>query len=109
MESRAEIYPYVGDEAVLTWPSDISFEDNNCLKAFFEFESELANKRAYYQGHYGVVPVFKGGLNTGRVMVAEVGVVKRDIAYHSDVLNTELPESRRYAMKRMPGFWFQIR
>ena len=32
--------------------------------------------------------MFKAGLNVGKVMTVEVGVVKRDIAYHSDVLNT---------------------
>jgi adenylate cyclase len=34
------------------------------------------------------VPKFKAGVNLGPVTVAEVGVVKRDIAYLSDVLNT---------------------
>ena len=27
-------------------------------------------------------------MNAGEVMVAEVGILKREIAYHSDVLNT---------------------
>ena len=37
---------------------------------------------------YGVVPQFKAGLHCGRVTVAEIGNIKRDIAYHGDVLNT---------------------
>lgn len=34
------------------------------------------------------MPVFRGGMDMGRVTVAEVGEIKRDIAYHGDVLNT---------------------
>ena len=88
LATKADIYQYVGDEAVLTWKSEIAIEANNCLKAFFEYEQQLQKRKAYYKKKYGLVPVFKGGLNIGIVMTAEVGVIKRDIAYHSDVLNT---------------------
>ena len=86
--SHASVYQYVGDEAVLTWYAQTAVENSNCLRAYFEFESQLHSRSAYYQERYGVVPMFKGGLHLGKVMTAEVGVVKRDIAYHSDVLNT---------------------
>ena len=36
----------------------------------------------------GTVPVFKAGMNLGKVTVAEVGVVKREIAFHGDTINT---------------------
>jgi adenylate cyclase len=88
LASKADIYQYVGDEAVLTWKSETAIEANNCLRAFFEYEKQLQKREAYYKKNYGLVPVFKGGLNIGLVMTAEVGVIKRDIAYHSDVLNT---------------------
>ncbi|MEM6807400.1 MAG: adenylate/guanylate cyclase domain-containing protein, partial [Bacteroidota bacterium] len=42
----------------------------------------------YYFNKYDLVPAFKAGVNLGLVMVAEVGVIKKEIAYHSDVLNT---------------------
>ena len=35
-----------------------------------------------------MTPVFKAGVNRGPVTVAEIGDIKRDIAYLSDVLNT---------------------
>ena len=31
---------------------------------------------------------FKAGVHLGDVSVSEVGIIKREIAYHSDVLNT---------------------
>jgi adenylate cyclase len=88
IESRATVYQYVGDEAVLTWNSDLALENSNCLRAFFVFDQQLESKKDYYIKKYGVAPEFKAGLNLGPAMAAEVGVVKREIAYHSDVLNT---------------------
>lgn len=88
VKTRAMVYQYVGDEAVLTWDSEMAVARANCLNAYFEFERQLQSKRDYYQERYGVVPTFKAGVNIGKVMVAEVGVIKREIAYHSDVLNT---------------------
>ena len=88
VESRAMVYQYVGDEVVLTWDSEIALEHANCIRAFFAFDQQLRSRRDYYLTTYGVAPEFKAGLNLGPVMVAEVGVVQREIAYHSDVLNT---------------------
>ena len=47
------------------------------------------DKASYYRENYdGIVPEFKAGLHFGFVMVGEIGIVKRDIAYSGDVLNT---------------------
>ncbi len=88
VKTRAMVYQYVGDEAVLTWDLEMAITRANCINAYFEFESQLQSKKEYYAKTYGVVPTFKAGVNIGKVMVAEVGVIKREIAYHSDVLNT---------------------
>ncbi len=82
------VYQYVGDEAVLTWESAKAMENANCVRLFFAFVRQLRSREDYYQKTYGVSPSFKAGINVGPVMAAEVGVVKREIAYHSDVLNT---------------------
>jgi adenylate cyclase len=88
LATRAEVYQYVGDEAVLSWPVEVATQDANCLRAYFEFSAALERRREYYTGAYGLVPVFKAGINLGLVTVVEVGVLKRAIVYHSDVLNT---------------------
>lgn len=85
---QVEIYQYVGDEAVLTWKIDDGLRNANCLWAYFTFEATIQKRADYYFHKYGLVPVFKAGMNAGPVMAAEVGVVKKEIAYHSDVLNT---------------------
>jgi len=85
---KAEIYQYVGDEIVLTWELEKGIENDNCFKFFFEFKRKLESLSEYYKDKYGVVPVFKAGMNCGTVTVAEIGELKKEIAYHGDVLNT---------------------
>ncbi|MEM7656386.1 MAG: adenylate/guanylate cyclase domain-containing protein [Bacteroidota bacterium] len=87
-QHRVEIYQYVGDEAVLTWRIEEGLQEMNCIKAFFSFEDSIQRRANYYFNKYDLVPAFKAGVNMGLVMAAEVGVVKKEIAYHSDVLNT---------------------
>ncbi len=84
----AEIYQYVGDEAVLSWPYKRGLADNNCVALFFEFQNLLKSRTGYYKEKYGLVPEFKAGLHGGKLMVAEVGVVKKELAFHGDVINT---------------------
>ena len=38
IENDAEIYQYVGDEAVLTWSMEGGLKDQNCIRAFFTFK-----------------------------------------------------------------------
>ncbi len=84
----AEIYQYVGDEAVLSWPYKKGLANNQCVELFFSFQDLLHAKAAYYMEKYGTVPQFKAGLHGGKLMVAEVGVVKKELAFHGDVINT---------------------
>ncbi len=88
LHHRAEIYQYVGDEVILCWKPDPGLRDNNCIAAFFEFGRILARRSGHYQRAYGLHPVFKAAAHIGRTTVAEVGLVKRELAYHGDVLNT---------------------
>lgn len=83
----AQIYQYVGDEVVLSWQAN-SLDRDDCLQIFFAFEHRLRQRRADYEAQFGVVPVFRGGMDMGTVTAAEVGDIKREIAYHGDVLNT---------------------
>lgn len=85
---NAEVYQYVGDEVVLTWKMNGRRDVRNFLDARFAFRDILNEKSDYYTSTYGFVPEFKTGAHSGRVTVAEVGEVKREIAFHGDVLNT---------------------
>ncbi len=85
---RAEIYQFVGDEVVLSWGVDNGRRQNNCLNLFFAFQQTLHKNEHQYLKKYNVVPIFKAGMDAGVVTVSEIGDIKREIAYHGDVLNT---------------------
>lgn len=85
---KADIYQYVGDEVVLNWNVREGLADLNCINIFFAYQQQLRSRKDFYLSHYQVVPEFKGGMDMGLVTVAEVGDIKRDIAYHGNVLNT---------------------
>ncbi|WP_421918445.1 adenylate/guanylate cyclase domain-containing protein [Marinifilum sp.] len=87
-KNKAQIYQYVGDEVVLTWKLEHGLKNNRCIQVFFDFMDELNKKETYYQREYGLIPVFKAGVHSGKVMIAEVGELKSEIAYHGDAINT---------------------
>lgn len=86
--SKGEIYQYVGDEIVISWKTHKGTENANCIQCFFDIQSSMDKKSDYYNEKYGVVPEFKAGLHYGNVMAGEIGLVKREIAFSGDVLNT---------------------
>ncbi len=83
-----DIYQYVGDEAVICWDYDKGIQENECVELFFAFRKKLESRKGYYLENFGVLPVFKAGIHGGELMVAEIGVIKKEIAYHGDVINT---------------------
>lgn len=88
IQRQVEIYQYVGDQVILSWKITAGLHNANCVEVFFDFTKSIQVNKDMYQKKYDVVPEFKAGLNLGPVTVAEVGVVKREIAYHGDTLNT---------------------
>jgi adenylate cyclase len=85
---NAEIYQYVGDEIVVSWPMTSDISGLSCVEFFFATQHQFNQRRDYYIESYGFVPQFKAGLHLGVVTAVEVGEIKRDIAYHGDTLNT---------------------
>lgn len=89
IQYRGNIYQFVGDEVVITWKAKPRSNYANSIRLFFAFMDLLRSKSGFYRANFGVLPYFKGAINAGKVMVAEVGgSIKTEIAYHGDVLNT---------------------
>ena len=88
LQTKAEIYQYIGDEVVLTWEVEHGLENSNCLKTFFMFQESLLRNSENYIKNFGVKPEFKAGLHFGKVVSAQIGDLKREIVYNGDVLNT---------------------
>ena len=88
MPFRAQVYQYVGDEIVVTWPESEGLKNQFCINFYFACKNQFIAKTEYYLKNYDLLPEFKAGIHGGRVTAVEIGEVKRDIAYHGDTLNT---------------------
>lgn len=86
--SKGDIYQYVGDEVVVSWKIHNGLKNNNCLNCFFEARKEIAKQSSKYLKKYSIVPEFKAGIHLGAATVGEIGVLKKEIAFSGDVLNT---------------------
>ena len=122
-QHRAVIYQYVGDEVILTWDIGSGVQGGNCLQIFYAYDETLRRRGAHYKATYGLVPKFKAGVNAGSVTVAEVGEIKKELAYHGDVLNTAsriqgkcnelgkhllISEAMKNKFDSLPGYEFEL-
>ncbi len=85
---KGRIYQYVGDEITVSWRMHQGISKLNCLRCPIEVRRVFNHRSSYYTARYGVVPDFKAGMHYGHVMVGEIGVVKRDIAFSGEVVGT---------------------
>ena len=83
----ADIYQYVGDEVVLSWPAN---EKNYkyCIQALLEVRKELQKNSEDYRRKFAMIPDFRAGIHKGEVMIGEIGIVKKDLAMSGDSMNT---------------------
>jgi adenylate cyclase len=83
-----EIYQYMGDGAIISWSLKKGLKNNNFIKAFYGFANLISKREDYYHKKYDLIPKFKAGIHVGKVMVLQVGRIRRDISYNGDTLNT---------------------
>ena len=88
LENKGNIYQYVGDEVIVAWNYEDGKENMHCLKCFFDMKLHILKNKDNTLTVYGLVPSFKAGIHCGTVIAGEVGIIKRDITYSGDVLNT---------------------
>jgi adenylate cyclase len=100
LENKGEVYQYVGDEVVISWDYEVGIFENRCIRTFFDIKNCIRDNQEKYLKRYGLVPDFKAGVHSGHVIAGEVGIVKREVTYSGDVLNTT---SRILSMCRQLG------
>lgn len=88
LNNYGEIYQYVGDEIVISWSMDQDRFDPHCIQCFFDIKDTISQLSDEYQAKFDLVPEFKAGLHYGEVTVGEVGLVKKDLIFIGDALNT---------------------
>lgn len=88
LQHHGDVYKYVGDEVIVTWPLRAAMEDANCVRCYFEIFHRLARKRLAYIEAFGFLPKFRAALHCGTVVAGEIGDFKQEIVYLGDVINT---------------------
>ncbi len=88
MNYSGEIYQYVGDEIVVSWKLKNGLQNNNCIQCFFAMKAALNKQTRKYNEKFGLLPGFKAGFHLGKVTTGEIGVIKKEIIFTGDVLNT---------------------
>ncbi|MEL6558843.1 MAG: adenylate/guanylate cyclase domain-containing protein [Bacteroidota bacterium] len=88
ISTRGEIYQYVGDEIVISWPLARGIEKQNCLQCFFGIKESIEKRQDYFEKNFGVFPQFKAGMHAGAVTAGTIGMIKKEILYTGDTLNT---------------------
>jgi adenylate cyclase len=88
VQHSGEVYQYVGDEIVISWPLPQGLSNNRCLHCFFAMKADLEKRSAWYLNKFGVQPTFKAALHVGKVTTGEIGALKKEIIFTGDVLNT---------------------
>jgi adenylate cyclase len=88
IEDAGEIYQYIGDEIVVSWKLKAGLHNNNCIQCFYTMRKALKKKQEKYNVKFGLMPAFKAGFHFGKVTTGEIGVIKKEIIFTGDVLNT---------------------
>lgn len=88
LNTEGEIYQYVGDEIVISWPMKRGLRNANCIRCFSLIQKKLKEQSDTYKNKFGVAPEFKAGVHFGSVTAGEIGQIKKEIIYSGDVLNT---------------------
>lgn len=79
----AFVYQHVGDEIVLTWGKNTSYDQ--VLLLYYRFEEYLIKNRPRYENQFGITPKFRAAVSEGIITVAQIGYTKQEMAYHGDV------------------------
>ena len=86
--SKGEIYKYVGDEVIVSWKLKEGQKLNDCVDTVFNIYQQIQKNNKRFLKEFHVVPDFRASLHKGDVVCAQVGDLKREIAYNGDVVNS---------------------
>ncbi len=99
LKSKGEIYKYIGDEVIITWSMKNGVKNNNCVRCFFDIQHLIGTMNGKFQSGYGSIPEFRASVHCGRATVGQMGMIKSEITFLGDVVNTTsriMGECRKY-------------
>ena len=71
----------------MTW-KNTNKNKRRCLDFIIQATEALKRKEKYYMSEYGVSPTFKAGVHAGYVTAGYIGIIKKDLVFSGDTLNT---------------------
>jgi adenylate cyclase len=86
--ARGEIHRYVGDEVIATWKLEEGIADARCVRACFGAMQRLADRAPDYRREFGAAIAVRAGLHCGPVVTGEMGMVRKEIVFLGDTVNT---------------------
>ena len=87
MEHHGRIYQYVGDEIVAWWPSS-KINAKKAVHSLIESRKVINKNTGVFNQNYDIVPEYKAGMHTGKVIVGQVGIAKKELVMSGDTINT---------------------
>jgi adenylate cyclase len=88
LEHGGEVYSYVGDGLIASWPLAQGVDGARCLDCYLAIREMLGRRAGHYRQHYGIAPEVRAVLHAGPVVAGECGDAKLSIVYLGDTLNT---------------------
>lgn len=88
INNGGEIYQYVGDEISASWLIKNPEINSNVFECYLSINEVITKRKEYYKLNYNLVPKYKAGIHCGKVTAGEVGIIKKEIVFTGDVLNT---------------------
>ena len=83
-----EIYSYVGDAMIASWPLRGPKYNVKAVEAIFAARRRLTQREPWFKATFGGAPRFRAVLHGGSIVAGECGDSRRQITYLGDVLNT---------------------
>ncbi len=86
LANGGDIYQYVGDEVIITWPMKKS-NSNKCIQTLTMCRKNIQTHSKHFKDKYGIIPEFRAGIHAGDITVGEIGVIKKEIAMSGEAMN----------------------
>jgi adenylate cyclase len=88
LSNYGKIYQYVEDEMVILWKVNEGIKNANIVRCYFDIKDKINERKEIYIKKYGIVPKIKAALHYGTVVKGEIGLIRSEVVYHGDVMNT---------------------
>ena len=88
LEHGGEVYSYVGDGLIASWPLAEGIRDAACLRCYEAIRAVLADLAGPCRQRFGQAPEVRIVLHAGPVVAGECGDAKLAIVYLGDTLNS---------------------